>query len=99
MHGKQTYEVLYTSGVEFLKYKSRVLFVYFAEHFCYNVQHAFPHQTVQPFTVKVLNIINIDLPNNGFVSATVGRMFSLAERDTNRANGTSQRQRVKYEIT
>jgi hypothetical protein len=49
--------------------------------------------------VKGLNNTNTDLPNNGFVSATVGKMFSLAERETNRANGTSHRQRVKYEIT
>jgi hypothetical protein len=49
--------------------------------------------------VKGLNTNSTDLPNNGFVSASVGKMFSLAERDTNRAKGTSQRQRVKYEIT
>jgi hypothetical protein len=46
-----------------------------------------------------LNTNSTDLPNNGFVSAIVGKMFSLAERETKRANGTSQRQRVKYEIT
>jgi hypothetical protein len=54
---------------------------------------------VQPKTGNWLNTTNTDLPNNGFVSATVGKIFSFAERDTNRANGTSQRQSVKYEIT
>jgi hypothetical protein len=49
--------------------------------------------------MKGLNTNSTDLPNNGFVSAIVGKMFSLAERDTKRANGTSQWQRVKYEIT
>ena len=49
--------------------------------------------------VKGLNTTNADLPNNGLVSATVGKTFSLAERDTKRANGTSQRHRVKYAIT
>jgi len=49
--------------------------------------------------VKGLNTTNAGLPNNGLVSATVGKMFSLAERDTKRANGTSQRHRVKYAIT
>jgi hypothetical protein len=42
---------------------------------------------------------NAALPNNGLVSATVGKTFSLAERDTKRANGTSQRHKVKYAIT
>jgi hypothetical protein len=49
--------------------------------------------------VKGLNTTYAGLPNNGLVSATVGKMFSLAERDTKRANGTSQRHRVKYAIT
>jgi len=46
-----------------------------------------------------LNTTNAGLPNNGLLSATVGKTFSLAERDTKRANGTSQRHRVKYAIT
>jgi len=48
---------------------------------------------------KGLNTTSVGLPNNGLVSATVGKTFSLADRDTKRANGTSQRHRVKYAIT
>jgi hypothetical protein len=56
-------------------------------------------QNVPSVKAKGLNITNAGLPNNGLVSATVGKIFSLAERETKRANGTSQRQRVKYAIT
>jgi hypothetical protein len=42
VYGKQTYEVPCTWWVEFLKFKTSVLFAYIVEQFCHNVQHAFP---------------------------------------------------------
>lgn len=50
-------------------------------------------------TMFVHSINKNNKPRRGLVSATVGRIFSFAESDTKRAQGTSHRQRVKYAIT
>ena len=46
-------------------------------------------------------IITIRSPESSGLrsEAVVGRTFSLADRETKKANGTSQRNRVKYAIT
>ena len=36
---------------------------------------------------------------SGFLSAIVGNIFSLAESETKKANGTNHRHKVKYAIT